>query len=159
MRNKILVQVALATTMVYGQQKIMEVKNLNETFENAVVNKTDLAYKGAPLIVGESCDYKFHEEYNTLVTTCHNNEGMLVGHQVRVIQNPVKQCGSYKNMYQLGLTINELSHIYFKDNNGTYFCCDYFEPGFGYLFTSCGDSNVFIQKSKINSAFSQELLS
>ena len=90
MRNKILVQVALATTMVYGQQKIMEGKNMEETFQNAVVNKTDLAYKGAPLILGDLCDYKFHEEYNTLITTCHNNEGMLVGHQVRVIQNPVK---------------------------------------------------------------------
>jgi hypothetical protein len=53
---------------------------MNETFQNAVVNKTDLAYKGAPLIIGDSCSYKFHEEYNTLVTTCHNNEGMLVGH-------------------------------------------------------------------------------
>lgn len=81
MRNKILVQVALATTMVYAQQKIMRVaENMNETFQNAVVNKTDLAYKGAPLIIGDSCNYKFHEEYNTLVTTCHNNEGMLVGH-------------------------------------------------------------------------------
>ncbi len=70
--------------MVYGQQK-MQVQDLNETLLNAVVNKTDLAFKGAPIIVGDSCNYKFHEEFNTLVTSCHNNEGMIVAHQVRVI--------------------------------------------------------------------------
>jgi hypothetical protein len=62
-------------------------------------------------------------------------------------------------MYQLGFTINELARIFVKDNNSTYFCCDFFEPGFGYLFTDCGSKNVFIQKSKINSTFSQELIS
>ena len=80
MRNKILAQIALAATMVYGQEKIMKAQDMNETFQNVVVNKTDLAHKGAPLIIGNSCDYVFHEEYNTLITTCHNDEGMLVGH-------------------------------------------------------------------------------
>ena len=81
MRNKILAHVALATTMVvYGQQEKMHVHNMDETFQNAVVNKTDLAHKGAALIIGDSCNYMWHEEFNTLVTSCHNDEGMLVGH-------------------------------------------------------------------------------
>jgi hypothetical protein len=53
---------------------------MDETFQNAVVNKTDLAHKGAALIIGDSCNYMWHEEFNTLVTSCHNDEGMLVGH-------------------------------------------------------------------------------
>ena len=44
-----------------------------------VLNKLDLAYAGAPLITGDFCSYMWHREFNTLLTICHNSEGMLVG--------------------------------------------------------------------------------
>lgn len=44
-----------------------------------VAGKLDFAYAGAPIISGDYCSYKFHEEFNTLIVTCKNNEGMLIG--------------------------------------------------------------------------------
>ena len=127
--------------------------------ESVAVNKADLAYAGAPLLVGEFCQYMFHPEFNSLISSCRDNEGMLVNHQIRVIQKPQKKCGVYKNIYILGFSVGEMANVYVKDLNGTYFCCDYFEPGFGYLFTDCGGKEVFLQKEKINSTMSQDLLS
>ena len=73
----------------------------NSTFTNATsaigggpnMNKVDFAYAGAPLISGDSCDYTFHEEFNTLLVTCFDSEGMISGQQMRIIQAPIKQCG------------------------------------------------------------------
>ncbi len=49
------------------------------------LNKLDFAYQGAPFITGDFCKYMFHEEFNTLLITCHNAEGMLVGEQMRML--------------------------------------------------------------------------
>ncbi len=124
-----------------------------------MMNKSDLAYPGAPLLVGDFCKYTFHKEFNTLIASCYDNNGMLINHQIRVLQNPQKQCGVFKNTYILGLTLSEAANIYVKGNNSTHYCCDYFEPGFGYLFTDCGGKQVFLQKEKINSTLSQQFLS
>jgi hypothetical protein len=39
------------------------------------MNKLDLSFSGAPFISGDDCNYIFHEEFNTLLVTCHNSEG------------------------------------------------------------------------------------
>ena len=41
--------------------------------------KLDLSYAGAPIITGDYCTYRFHHEFNTLITKCENSEGMLIG--------------------------------------------------------------------------------
>jgi hypothetical protein len=112
--------------------------------ESVQVNKADLAYMGSPLLVGEYCKHKFHPEFNTLISSCHDNEGMLVNHQICVLQNPIQQCGVFKGMYILGFSISDMANFYVKNLNGTNYCCDYFEPGFGYLFTDCGGKEVFL---------------
>ena len=63
------------------------------------MNIQNLSYTGAPLITGNTCNYMWHEEFNTLLVTCHNSEMMLVGEQVRVLQNPIKQCYTGNDVY------------------------------------------------------------
>jgi hypothetical protein len=101
-------------------------------------NKTDLAFTGSSFIYGDGCNYKFYGESNTLVSDCFDNEGMFAGSQMRILQQPYKVCNNYQNIYVLGLTLNDISRLYVMDKTGTYRCCDYFEPGTGYLFTDCG---------------------
>ena len=73
------------------------------------MNKVDFAYKGAPFIRGDYCKYMFHEQYNAVLVTCYNAEGMLVGHQVRVIQAPKKKCQAVNDVYMPVISISELA--------------------------------------------------
>ena len=36
-------------------------------------------------------------------------------------------------------------------------CCDYYEPGYGYVFTSCGGGRVVILNDRINSTKSEQV--
>jgi hypothetical protein len=54
---------------------------MNET--GPIMNKEDLSYKGSQLITGDYCDYTYHEEWNLLKALCVNDDGILVGHQMR----------------------------------------------------------------------------
>ena len=119
------------------------------------MNKQDLSYAGGPLLTGDNCLYKFHEEFNTLLVTCHNSEGQLVGHQVRQIQNPIKKCAAVKDQFLPAFSVNEFFRFYLKGLSSTNICCDFYERGFGYLFTSCGGSEVIIFKEKISDQLSQ----
>jgi len=132
----------------------------NSTIANATaigpnMNKVDFAYAGAPLIVGDSCDYKFHEEFNTLLVTCFDSEGMISGQQMRVIQAPIKQCSEVSDQYMPLLTIDSLGKLFAKEAGSNYICCDFFEAGFGYLFTNCGGDQVVILKDKVQGEQSQ----
>jgi hypothetical protein len=50
-----------------------------------------------------------------------------------------------------------LARIYVKDTSGSKFvCCDYYESGFGYLFTNCGGRQVIIDNDKLNSSLSMQ---
>jgi len=103
------------------------------------MNKVDLAYPGSPLLSGDACSYMFHEEFNALLSTCRDSEGLLIGSQIRVIQSPIKQCSRVSQQYIPMLNIEDLARIYVKENTDSQvICCDYFESGFGYLFTNCG---------------------
>jgi len=44
----------------------------------------------------------------------------------------------------------DIASIFAKPQDGSYFCCDIHEPGFGYLFTDCGGSEVIVHVDKLN---------
>ena len=57
------------------------------------------------------------------------------------------------------LNIEDLARIYVKENTGSeVICCDYYESGFGYLFTNCGGKQVVILNEKLKGEQSQQLL-
>ena len=83
------------------------------------MNKIDLAYPGSPLLSGDACKYLFHEEFNALLSTCRNSEGMLTGSQIRIIQSPIKQCSTVSKQYIPMLNIEDLAKIYVKENTAS----------------------------------------
>ena len=83
------------------------------------MNKVDLAYPGSALLNGDSCNYLFHEEFNALLSTCRDSEGLLIGSQIRVIQSPIKQCNNVSKEYIPMLNIEDLARIYVKENSGS----------------------------------------
>ena len=129
-----------------GQEAILNQGPLNQ--------KLDLAYSGVSIISGDFCQYNWHKEFNTLITTCHNSEGMLIGNQLKVVQSPIEQCYTANNMYILTASVSELARFFIKESTSSYYCCDVFEPGTGYLFTDCGGIEVFILREKLNSSVS-----
>ena len=55
------------------------------------------------------------------------------------------------------LTIEKIGKVYAKDKENRYICCDYYEKGFGYMFTKCGGGGekVVIIKEKVKGEQSQ----
>ena len=75
--RKIVTTLALA---VIGMASLGRAQNINnENVGMVMTNKTDLAFARSPFIVGESCNYMFNAESNTLMADCYNNEGMIAG--------------------------------------------------------------------------------
>ncbi len=77
--RKIVTSLALAITGLASFGYAQQGNQTKQTVEMVQTNKTDMAFAGAPFINGDSCNYMFHSEANTLMTDCHNNEGMLTG--------------------------------------------------------------------------------
>lgn len=121
-----------------------------------MMNKVDMAYPGAPLIRGDNCKYQWQKEFNTLLVTCQDTEGHLVGSQLRVVQGLVKDCSIRNSDYQPALSISDFAKFYIMERTGSYVCCDYYEPGFGYLFTNCGGTDIVIDNAKLNSTKAEE---
>lgn len=44
--------------------------------------------------------------------------------------------------------IENIARFFVKPTDGTYFCCDIYEPGYGYLFTECGGQEVVVLSEK-----------
>lgn len=55
------------------------------------------------------------------------------------------------------MNFGDLAEFFVRERTGQYFCCDYYEPGFGYLFTNCGGSDVVIVNAKKDSARATEI--
>lgn len=47
------------------------------------------------------------------------------------------------------VNVNDLLQFFVQERSNSYYCCDVFEQGFGYLFTDCGGKQVTIVKEKI----------
>ena len=60
------------------------------------------------------------------------------------------------DIYMPAMSFSELADFFVREHTGSYICCDFYEPGFGYLFTDCGGSQVVIANEKKQSAKSQE---
>ena len=84
---------------------------------------------------------------------------MLIGHQVKVVQSPIEQCYTANNFYILAASISELARFFIREETESYYCCDVFESGSGYLFTDCGGNEVFILREKLNTSTSQQFKS
>lgn len=53
------------------------------------------------------------------------------------------------------MEFGDLANLYMRERSGSYVCCDFYEPGFGYLFTQCGGFNVMVLKDKITTYIAQ----
>jgi hypothetical protein len=51
------------------------------------------------------------------------------------------------------LNLEGVANFYIQETNGSYICCDVFEPGYGYLFTDCGGEKVVVLDSKLNDTY------
>lgn len=78
---------------------------------------------------------------------------------MRVVQNPQKECFVASDIFVLTARVSSLARFFVDDKSGQYYCCDVFEPGFGYLFTDCGGYEVYPFKEKINSTMSMSFRS
>lgn len=123
------------------------------------LNKFDFAYSGDSLISGDHCNYMFHEEFNAFIIMCHDGEGMMTGNQLRILQSPVRQCSIQSDIFLPVFNVNEVARFFVADQSGQYYCCDVFEPGFGYVFTDCGGVEVMVHRDMINSTASQQFRS
>jgi len=47
------------------------------------------------------------------------------------------------------LHIEDVARFFVKPTDGAYFCCDIYEPGYGYLFTDCGGSEMIVLNERL----------
>jgi hypothetical protein len=50
----------------------------------------------------------------------------------------------------LALNVENIVRYFANPTEGAYFCCDVFEPGYGYLFTDCGGSEMIVLNDKFS---------
>lgn len=53
-------------------------------------------------------------------------------------------------------TVGDVTKFFAMPQSGSYYCCDVYEPGSGYMFTDCGGMEVFINRDKLQDAMSLE---
>jgi len=53
------------------------------------------------------------------------------------------------NQFLPPIVIQDIARFFLKPTDGTYFCCDIFEPGTGYLFTDCGGHEAIVLTNKL----------
>jgi len=53
-------------------------------------------------------------------------------------------------------TISQLAQIFIKERTGDYLYCDYYEPGYGYLFTSFGGKEVIVLNDRKNTTLDEQ---
>lgn len=75
------------------------------------------------------------------------------------MQGLQKDCSIRNSDYQPALSINDFAKFYILERTGSYVCCDYYEPGFGYLFTNCGGTDIVIDNKKLNGTKAQDFKS
>ena len=56
------------------------------------------------------------------------------------------------------MQFGDLAKVFIAETTGSYYCCDYYETGVGYMFTNCGGRQVVILNYKINSTMSQQVI-
>ena len=49
--------------------------------------------------------------------------------------------------------IQDIARFFAKPTDGAYFCCDIYEPGYGYLFTDCGGSEMIVLNDRLQDNF------
>lgn len=81
---------------------------------------------------------------------CYDEMGLPSKSQARVVQSPVTQCYITNNIFIPAVNVLDIARFFGRPLNGSYFCCDIHEQGYGYLFTDCGGSEVIILPEKLN---------
>eukprot|EP00347_Sterkiella_histriomuscorum_P012390 403368760 len=111
-------------------------------------NPANMAAAGSPLLVGPNCHYNFYSEFNLLHAMCFDTNGLPANAQVRIVQQPIYECSVRNNEFIIALNIQNIVRYVAKPLDGSYFCCDIYEPGYGYLFTDCGGSEMIVLNDK-----------
>lgn len=115
------------------------------------MNPVNIASAKSPLITGPNCKYKWLPDFQTLKARCFDVNGVPASAQTRVVQSPVQNCVVRNNEFILALEVENIARYFVKPTSGAYFCCDVFEPGYGYLFTDCGGSEMVVLNSQLTS--------
>ena len=136
-RTLILPAVALLLSLCSGQDAVNQ-------------DRVTLAQAKVPLLTGSMCDYHWYPAFNTLHAMCSDSLGLVSGQQLRLVQSPVQQCYTGTDFFIQALSLDIIAKIFVRPQDGSYYCCDIHEPGFGYLFTDCGGGSVFIRQDKLN---------
>ncbi|CDW89739.1 UNKNOWN [Stylonychia lemnae] len=129
-------------------------QNDTGTTSNATVpqdmNMENMATAQSPLVTGNKCKYQWYPEFNVLHTMCFDGNGMPSKTQMRIVQQPISKCSVQNNNFILALHVENIARFFVKPTDGTYFCCDIYEPGYGYLFTDCGGSEMIVLNDRLN---------
>ena len=62
----------------------------------------------------------------------------------------MSQCYITNNIFIPAVNVLNIARFIAKPTDGTYFCCDIHEPGYGYLFTDCGGNEVIVLNEKLS---------